>query len=459
VAQPADGNAGGAAAGLSPPTALIGYSEALARALRGVQPLTPERVDLRLSRGRTLAEHILADRDQPPFNRATMDGVAVRWAEALAAFERGEELPVIAHLHAGQTLAQRVPAGACVAIATGAPLPRGLDTVIELERLEWRTGADGGSLSEVGSVVRFSSLPRQGASIHPRAADARRGRVLLARGARLTPQRMALAAAVGRARPLVSRLPRVALFTSGDEIVPESATPLGHQIRNSNGPLLASLIGVMGGRVRLERHLRDDAAEALEAVLDAARGAEVVVTVGGISAGTRDPFASALRRPHATLLVRGAAIQPGGPITVARLHDRGTTEEGAVALRRPRPRAPATRSLLIGLPGNPVSALVCAHLFLWPLMRRLTGIRDGVSGLWSMVELGDPVRPNPRRTAFRPGRLDRTTPGRVTVVPWAGSGDLASTAESDGVVELPAGDGEIPRGTLARFLPWAWRAE
>jgi len=433
------------------------HEEALRRTLRGVVQLAPEAVELRLAAWRTLAGHVIADRDLPPFNRATMDGFALRHAEAAAAFSRRAGLPVFAEVHAGQAFTRRVPAGFCVAIATGAPVPAGLDTVVEIERLD-PTPAHCDDRS-AGSLpcVRFTSLPAPGAAIHSRGADARRGRVLVPKGARLTPQRLALAATVGMIRPLVTSRPGVALLTSGDEVVPASGTPHPHQIRNSNALLLASLVEVMGGRVLLTRHLRDDPAMAAAALEAAARRADVVVTIGGISAGARDPYVAALHQLQATLLVRGATIQPGGPITVARLPRPGRHRRGRTAPRASAQTAVAA-PLVVGLPGNPVSALVCAHLFLWPLIQRLLGSAEGLDTLWRRTELAAPARPNPKRTAFRPAQLDRSAPGHAVVVPWAGSGDLFSTAQSDGVLELPPGDQELPSGTILRFLPWAWRA-
>lgn len=427
-----------------------GYPEALTLALKDVQPLPAERVPVRECLGRVLRQALVADRDLPPFDRATMDGFALRRAEIVL----GVPVPVAGQIHAGGRFTRQVRRGTCVAIATGAAVPNGLDTVVEHERtLPGPTIPSGGGSSGTPTVV-FRSLPSAGASIHRRGVDAARRTALVAEGVALSPELLGIAAAVGAARPAVSRRPRVAILTSGGEIVPPHSRPRREQVRNSNAPMLEALVAVLGGEVVGVEHLPDEPSLARSGLASAVEHSDVVVTVGGISAGQRDPFVALLHDPKATVLLRGASIQPGGPITVARWARRrgGASRAGA-------PRGAARDAILVGLPGNPVSALVCGHLFLCPIMRLLLGQTDPMP--WGEVRLGEAVRPNPSRTAFRPSRLtnaqQRGTAPTAMVARWSGSGDLVSTAGTDGVVEIPPGTCPVPKGVLVRFLPWAWR--
>lgn len=437
---PAGGPASSARAAASEARA-PSYREALAIALELASPLPAQRIRLELATDCVLREPIVADRDLPPFDRATMDGYAVRHAEVHV----DAAMPVVAKVLAGLSTEMpggapsravavgEIPSGSVVIIATGAPVPAGLDTVIEHER------SDRGERE-----VRFSSVPSRGASIHLRGSDARAGETLLAPGVALSPQRIALAAAVGMYTVSVGRRPRLAILTSGDEIVPLDSAPTQHQVRDSNGAMLQSLAPSLGAELAVRRHLGDDAPTAIAALRAAMRDADVVVTVGGISVGERDPFATALAALAADgiaeVRVRKAALQPGGPITIAVLRDADR---------------PAT--ILIGLPGNPLSALVCAHLFLRPIVARLCGAdARTIQGEWLRLALVAPAKPNPRRAAFRPAAIvEHDGVSRVLVLPWSGSGDLASARGSDGIVELPMQEQTVPAETVVPFLPWA----
>ncbi len=270
--------------------------------------------------------------------------------------------------------------------------------------------------------------------MHPRGADAARGETLLAAGTVLAARHLGIAAAVGADRLEVVRRPRAVLLTSGDEVVGGNVPVATHQIRNSNGPMIVNLLGRVGTDPVEHRHLADDRAETIEAVGTAIGDADLVVTVGGISAGDRDYFPDALQTHGVTLAVHGAAIQPGRPVIVGRAAGGG--------------------AVVVGLPGNPVSALACACLCVWPIVRALLGLDPGLP--WRTVELAEPVAPNARRRAFRPAILimhnDRND--HVRVPAWAGSGDLAHTAATHGLLELPVRGDTVEAGTPLRFLPW-----
>ncbi len=397
-------------------SSLPDYFQALARALGGVEPLPGrEEVEVHEAAGRVLADAVTADRDLPPFDRAERDGYALRGAEV----GRLEAWTVIGNVAAGEPADIEVPPGHCVAIATGAPLPPDVDTVIQHE------------LSDRGNPVGFSvKSVRLGEAVHPRGADAGAGRTLIAPFTRLGPHHAGLAAAVGRERLAVVSRPRTTVLTSGDEVVGVGEAVQPHTIRNSNGPLLSQLLARFGADLVGADHLRDDRQATIEAMDLALGRSDLVVTVGGLSAGERDHFPAAFEALGVSTLLHGASIQPGKPIFVGR-HPRG--------------------AMVVGLPGNPVSVLACACLFAWPIVRGLLGLESRLP--WRRVELAEPVRPNPRRRAFRPARL--VDEGAGVVVPkWAGSGDLAHTAPTDGLLELPVGSDEVQPGTRLRFLPW-----
>jgi molybdopterin molybdotransferase len=361
-----------------------------------------------------LVRSIVADRDLPPFDRAQMDGYAVRAGE----IGQIDAFPVAATVHAGRPGDVVVPPAQCAAIATGAPLPADVDTVIPHEE------------SDRGDPVRFriSSIER-GHAVHPRGADALKGDTLATAGTVLRAHHLGIAAAVGLQELPVARRPKATVLTSGDEVVPVGAEVRTHQIRNSNGPMVRELLGRIGAEAVGQRHVADDVDVTVTAVAEALDESDLVVTVGGVSVGGRDCFPEAFGTNLVSFTLRGAAIQPGRPILVG--------------------RAPGGR-VVVGLPGNPVSALVCTCLFCWPIVRAQLGLDPSLP--WRQVELVEPLMPNPHRRAFRPAAL--VGEGRARVPKWAGSGDLAHTAATDGVVELPVQARRVEAGTRVRFLPW-----
>ncbi len=396
-------------------SALPDYAEALERALRGIEPLKgTEAVPVSGADGRVLRKAVVADRDLPPFDRAQLDGYAVRGAEV----DCVKVFPVHARIAAGDPADVSVPPGQCVAIATGAPVPAGLDTVIPHEQ------------SDRGSPVRFTiNAIEIGNAVHRRGADARRGDTLIPPGTVLGSHHLGISAAAGYETLVVAAAPRVTILTSGDEVVAAGAAVAAHEIRNSNAPMAMSLLRRLGARPVGHAHLPDEPVATLAAVREALKASDLLVTVGGISAGERDCFASAFEKNGVKIALQGAAIQPGRPIVVGRA---------------------ASGCTVLGLPGNPVSVLACACLFGWPIVRRLLGLDASLP--WREVELAEPVKPNPKRRAFRPAIL--LDDGRARVPEWAGSGDLAHTSPTAGLLELPVQTESVAPGALLRFLPW-----
>ncbi len=391
------------------------YEDSLHRSLRDVDPLAElEDIGLDAADGRVLAESIVADRDQPPFDRSAMDGYAIRSAD----LSEDAAYPVVGTIAAGRPASVDVPPGSCVAIATGAVVPSPLDLVVPHERSD---RCDPVRLDADGLAAGYA--------IHPRGADATEGSELVRAGERLSPVHLALAATVGLDHVRVRRQPRIRVLTSGDEIVAPDVDPLAHQVRNGNAPMLQSLVERIGARWLGHAHVLDDP-DLVRATLEhAIDDADVVVTAGGISAGDRDFLPDTIDALGGETRVAGAAIQPGKPVRIQRL---------------------PSGVMIVSLPGNPVSVLATACLYLWPLVRTMLGRTAPLP--WRPVELAADVRPNPKRQLFRPARIDAT--GMATVPAWQGSGDLSHAASTDGLVALPRQSDPVSAGRPVPFLPW-----
>ena len=309
-----------------------------------------ETVALRDALGRTLAEDVTATRDQPPFDGSAMDGWAVRAADG--------EGPrrIIGESAAGRSFGGEVGPGEAVRIFTGAPLPAGADAVVIQEDAR----------VEDGRVL----IPPPSAGRHIRRAgnDFRAGERLLSAGDRLDPWRLSLAAAAGRAELAVARRPGVAILGGGDEIVPAGSNPGPDQIFDFGGPALAALVAIWGGTPLSAPPLGDD----LDAIEGAVRnaGGDLLVTVGGASVGDHDLVKPALGRLGLELAVESVAMRPGKPTWFGRLTDG----------RR-----------VLGLPGNPASALVAAELFLKPLIRAALGADPEPRLVRARIEAGLPA--------------------------------------------------------------------
>lgn len=398
------------------------YDEALAITLTDVERLATETVSLRDAFGRRLAAAVRADRDLPPFNRATMDGYAVRAAD----IGRVTSLKVVGNVAAGSDVAVSLSEGEVVTIATGAPVPPSADAVIQHE------------LSDRKNPVQFTlDHIKSGQNIHRKGEDTIAGKVVVDAGVRLGAQHVGILASVGCAQVEVASRPRVVILTSGDEVKDVSEPVAAHQIRNSNAPMLRDTATAMGCEVVRLIHVADDPAATCDAVGEALEHADILLTTGGISAGARDFLPDAFAAHGVSVRVKGAAIQPGKPIFVG---DVAQSDRRIVRV--------------VGLPGNPVSVLATAHLFVGPLVQRLQGVNE--DDRWRTANLAEDARPNPKRQAFRPACWDRD--GQVRVLSWAGSGDLIHTAMSDGLVALPCQPDPVRAGATMRFLPWAWTA-
>jgi molybdopterin molybdotransferase len=318
---------------------LIPVEDALRRVLASVeQPLPAERLPLASCAGRTLAEDVAALRDQPPFSASAMDGYAVRSADVPQA---PASLKVIGASAAGQRFSGRLEAGEAVRIFTGAPVPEGADAVVLQEDAE-----------RAGDHVTVKEAPRPNRHIRAAGLDFRSGDVLLQTGLPLDSRHIALAAAMGHGTLPVRRKPRVAILATGDELV-RAGEPVGpDQITASSLPATVLMVEKSGAEA-IDLGIARDTLESLDERIEAAKaaGADILVTLGGASVGEHDLVQKALARQGMDLGFWRVALRPGKPLMHGRL---GST-------------------LLLGLPGNPVSSLVCAVLFLVPAIRALLG--------------------------------------------------------------------------------------
>jgi molybdopterin molybdotransferase len=392
--------------------ALLSVDEALAHVLERVRPLPAEAVPLERAFGRTLAEDARAAVDLPRFPSSAMDGFALRAADTPGT------LPVVARVAAGRPAPRLLEGGEAMGIATGGVVPEGADAVVPIE-----------FVTASGDTVAIPELVSRGENIRPLGADVRAGETVLSAGTLLTPSRIAALAAAGIAEPRCAALPRIAIVTTGTELRPPGE-PLGEgEIYESNGVMLSALFERHG--VVLERETVEDDEASHRATLARGLEADVLVTSGGVSVGPHDLVRGILAELGAEEVFWGVAMRPGKPISFAM---RGDT-------------------LLFGLPGNPVSSLVGALLFVVPALRALQGATDPAPR-FERATLGSPARRNPHRDDFQRARLE-IEGDRLVLRPIEGqeSHMIVRAAAADALVHVPRGDGELPAGTEARYLP------
>lgn len=416
-------------------SALPSYEEAAAMVAEAARKLQPcggvaEHVPLEHVAGRVLAQVLAADDDQPPFARSTRDGFACRATEAAL----HQWLAVAGATHAGQAAGGPLPPSSAWEIMTGAPVPAGADAVVMVEHVE-----------RDGDRVRLAA-PRgasAGDNIVARGAQARRGDALLAPGTVLGPAQIALAAACGCARLQVYARPRVAILTTGDELVPVEAPPGPGQIRNSNAPMLAALVTAAGGDAWVLPTAADTPAS-LDAALAQALEADLLLISGGVSAGKFDLVEPALARLGASFHFTGVRIQPGKPLVFGEL-----PAGEATGRRRALP--------FFGLPGNPVSSAVTFLLFAARVLGALAG--NGQAGpRFALARLSRETdrHAKPGLTRFLPALCDfNPSAGElpsVATVPWQGSGDQAAFARSNCFVVVPEEAGRLDADAIVRIL-------
>jgi molybdopterin molybdotransferase len=394
---------------------LLPVDEAIAAILKRVPAPTPETVALGDAAGRVLLEPLIARHDQPPFDASAMDGYAVRAADIVP----GHALAVVGTSQAGAGFAGALGAGQTVRIFTGAPVPAGADTVIMQEEASVTDGK-----------VSFSVQPRRGHSVRPRGNDFAIGQQLIAAGVALSPMQLAVAAAANAARLTVARRPCIALLATGDELV-LPGTPLGaDQIVASNsyglGPLVAPYAeSVTDQGIAIDE--RDALREKLAAIF--VNEPDILITTGGASVGDHDIVQDILVELGVTLDFWRINMRPGKPLMFG---TRGKT-------------------LIFGLPGNPVSAMVTAIVFIKPALRRWLGY-EGFSS-WRLP-LANPTPANTARRHFMRARLVQSPTGpQAEPISQTDSGHTSSLSQADLLIVQPENDAGQPAGSIVEVLP------
>jgi molybdopterin molybdotransferase len=393
--------------------AMIDPQEALALVLPAARRRPPRRVPLAAAGGLTLAQPVRADREYPPFPRATMDGYAVRTADA------GRTVSVVGEVAAGQEVKTEVVPGRCLEVMTGAPCPPGTEAVVKKEE----TQRDGDSVVLPRSIL-------SGQDIAPRGSECEAGRLVLESGQTITPLAVAVLASFGLESVEVIPRPSLTIITTGGELIPPGQAPSPGQIRNSNGPMLQAMACELG--IQQPPHLHaEDCLEAILQALDKSADADLVLLSGGVSAGKYDLVPEALQHYGAERIFHKVSQKPGKPLLLAR-------------------KGP---QLLFGLPGNPLSCHLCFHRYVAAAIRQMEGkppLPDPLSG-----QLAQPVQPRRSRTFFVPACAERllqaSAAWQIQPLPGATSADIFACHRANCYVEVPPGDTEIPAGEVLQF--------
>ncbi|MFQ5723290.1 MAG: gephyrin-like molybdotransferase Glp [Terriglobia bacterium] len=399
---------------------MLHYLQAREKVISTVAARAPrppgETVPLEAGLGRVLAQEVTADRDYPPFDRSTRDGFAVRAADLV-------QVPVslkrLGEVRAGEAFQGAVGPGQCVQIMTGAPLPPGADAVVMIEHTQPQADR-----------VAVKRRVEAGANVVAQGSEACRGTPLLAPGARIGFPEISLLGQVGQARVRVYRRPRVAILSTGDEVVSIDAQPGPSQIRNSNSASMAAQATLAGAQPVLLGNARDDRAE-LERLIRRGLEEDLLVLTGGVSMGKYDLVEVVLRKLGAEFGFDAVAIRPGKPAVFATCQGK----------------------FVFGLPGNPVSTMVTFLLFVAPAIALLGGAPAPPLRFFK-ARLAEPLKQPTRLTMFLPARLEgQNADVAVRVVPWQGSGDVAAVARSDCFLVLPDNVSELAVGSWVDVLP------
>ncbi len=381
--------------------------------------LAPESVALAAARGRVLAEDVIADSDLPPFDRAQMDGYAVRADDTTNAPVR---LRLVGEAAAGRGWQGTLQAGETVRIMTGAPVPAGADSVQQVEVTRELAG---------GALVGIDKATQPGQFITPRATEIKQGEIVLHAGATINAAMMAALASFGYARVRVGARPRVCVLATGTELVAVNAQPGPDQIRDSNTYSLCAYAEAAGAAVEHLPFAGDDPQLLQRMIADAAERADALILSGGVSMGIYDFTKPALHALGAEIFFERVSLRPGKPTVFARLG----------------------RTLVFGLPGNPVSVSVTFNLFARTALRAMQGASDA-----ALVEehavLGRAVKGALERASYLPAQLRTDDAGRLVAEPlrWGGSSDFVAFTRADALVIVEAGSKLIDAGAVVRVV-------
>jgi len=398
---------------------MIGVDEAKRLLLHEAAVLGSAEVPLEQALGRVLAEEIRADRDLPPASVSSMDGFALRAADATAP---GASLRVVGEAKAGCPPRGPLGPGEAVRIFTGAILPPAADAVVMVELTREDRAA---------RMVELLERPAAGQNVRVRGEDLREGERVLPAGAPVHSAEVAALAAVGRTTVRVYRPPSIAVLATGDELVGTDRAPLPHQVRNSNASALLAQVREMGLEAS-DLGIAADEPEDLSLKLARGLGADLLLITGGVSMGAYDLVGEALSRAGTRLLFHQVAVRPGKPLLAGRCGN----------------------CLVVGLPGNPVSAYTSFAVFVVPAVRRMMG-HDRVEGLEVRAILGGRLERRPGRTTYHLARLEQRN-GTFVALPvrTTGSADMVSLVRANAFLVTPGAPDALEAGSEVAAVPW-----
>jgi molybdopterin molybdotransferase len=366
--------------------------------------------------GGVVAEDVVSDLDSPPYAKSIMDGYAVQSASS----QGGASFTVIEEVAAGKTPTKTVGVNQATRVMTGAPIPDGADAVIPHEETEL-----------AGNIVKLRAAVPKGQFILPRGREMKAGEVVIPAGIPITPAAFGLLAAVGRTEIRTYSAPRLAIVSTGDELVEPAERPGPNQIRNTNGPMLLALAALSGAEGRYFGIGRDEPTELRAIVSKALDWSDVLLLSGGVSAGKFDFVPDVLRELGMQAHFHKIRMKPGKPLLF------GTRD----------------RTLVFGLPGNPVSSFVCFHLFVGPALRKMGG-HAIPAPTFVRVPLAAELKTKNDRPTYLPGKLEVTPDGwRVRGTAWFGSADLRGLLNANALIHVDAGEQAFPAGTPVATLP------
>lgn len=385
---------------------MIPISEALKIINLQTGKLGVERIDLADSVGRILAEDIIADSDMPPFDRSQMDGYAVR---AIDTKNVPVELKIVGESAAGRGWKGKLKKGEAVRIMTGAPVPLGADGVQKLELA-----------TEDGNFVTIKEPTSKGRYIVPRGSEVKKGKVVMQASEAITPNSVAIPAAFGYAKIKVSKRPRVAILSTGSEIVEINRKPKQDQIRNSNSIMIAALCRATGAEPTLLPIASDSISDLKSQISNALKISDILITTGGVSVGKYDLTKTVLTELGAEIFFGLVRLKPGKPTVFARLK----------------------KTLVFGLPGNPVSAAVTYYLFVRKAIQQMQGAAE-TDLQYGTAIVTKPLKAPKERDAYLPAKISTDVNGSVVAEPlnWHGSSDFIGFARTDALIVVPRGKG------------------
>jgi molybdopterin molybdotransferase len=420
---------------------MLTVAEALQKISENVSPLAETTAPLADALSLVLAREVLSDLDSPPFDKALMDGYAVVSSDFSEPTDAPRELVVVEEVTAGRLAEKRVESGQATRIMTGAPLPDGVDAVVRIEETE---------LLDNGRVRILSTSVSAEQDLIRRGTNKRAGDRVLAAGRLLRAQEISALAEMGAAQVVVRPRPRIAVLATGDELVDVDQAPGPGQIRNSNEQMLVAQIRQAGGEpvpLGIARDNRDDLRRAIQEGLKC----DMLLLSGGVSAGKLDLVPSELEHAGVEQVFHKVQVKPGKPIWFG-------VRDGSKSGSKDAASGGST-CRVFGLPGNPVSSMVCFELFVRTAIRRLTGISPEFPPEINAF-LEHPFTHRGDRETYFPAAIDfasSTSGGNGPVarlMNWHGSSDLQSTVDANGMVLFPAEAREYAAGDLVRVVLW-----